>query len=284
MDEYWGPALERFEKLFYFYVDIAEMLSRQCHNEDGLWAIDVGSDVPPPGGWLSQAVHVTNMRTVRTSLAVLQLAKAGMCNDAYALCRVLYELYLVREYIVGPMDSLVAQRYFDHVAATEERTKEFMEPWLSERERASIREDNNDPGSKINRLKQKYGAEWRYFRTDYGWAFPGKEDRKGAAVQRPSLKHVADFVLAHGGHHYVYGKASQQLHGGVVGTLGFGSWNEVPMAPELRGVNTILHYVGPWIRDAGFSSLRVMARDDGQATRTWEADQALRRSSGATHR
>ncbi len=275
MDEYWGPAFERFEELFYFYVDIAEMLSRQCHNENGLWAIDLTSGVPPPGGWLSQAVHVTNMKTVRTSLAALQLAKAGMCNDAYALCRVLYEVYLVRGFIVQHMDALlVAQRYFDHVAVTEERTKRSMEPWLSEEERASIRDERNDPGSGINRLKQKYGSEWTYFRKDYGWAFPNREDRNGTIVASPNLEDLARFVTKSGGHHYVYRKASQQLHASVAGTLGFGSWDEVPIAPVLRGVDTILRYVAPWIRDAGFTSLEVMARDDEQALGLEEADQA----------
>lgn len=260
MEEYWGPALRILETLLHLYVDISEMLSRQCHNEKGRWAIDVGSDVPPPGGWVTQALHVTNMRTIRTSLSALCLARAGMCDDAYALCRVLYEIYLVREYIVRDDDALVAQRYFDHVQATDERTQKFLGNRLSDDDRNSIRNEARDPESRINIIKKKYGGEWKYFCTDYGWAFPGKKDRAGEQVSRPSLERIAAFVMADRRHHHVYVKSSQQLHSGVVGVLGFGQWDVVPMAPSLRGIGTVLHYMGPWIRDAGFSSLLAIAR------------------------
>ena len=68
METRWGPAFESFEKLLYFYVDIAEVFSRQCKSEDGSWSISIGDPGAPESGWLNQVLNVTNMREQETDL------------------------------------------------------------------------------------------------------------------------------------------------------------------------------------------------------------------------
>lgn len=243
IDRSWGATFSSVEKLLYLYSDIAEFFSRQCRDGDGHWRIQANQK--PPSGWLNQTLNVANMRTIRISLSILDLIKTGRCNDAYGLLRVLYEIRVVREFILARGEE-VAERYVDHMAVMEKKSFDAERRWISppEGHRETIE-------NQIREIESKY--DMKRFSRDYGWAYPD--------LPNPTFKSLATAVDQN--EHYLFTNASHQLHGSMYGLFGVGGGEDaIAIGSTLHGVHSVVWYVARFLRRGAQRSLERMPRSD----------------------
>ena len=216
--------------------------SEECFDE---YAASLRRSKARKGTLLRQALFYVHGRVLRTAKAVRVLLEHGMADDAYALCRTLYELYVAGSFISDHGDD-AGRRYIDHNAVDRRKRMKREIAWGADIPKAlqcSIEAD-------YERVIRIHGES---FGSDYGWASKFlPKNNKGQVNGNPKIGQLAHETLGGGlpeGHPPFYVASSLQVHPGITGAFGVAAGGEplFPIGYSNTGLEVPLMNAAHWL-------------------------------------
>ena len=202
LEFYWGKGLNLFRA----------MLSMACEVYL-LEAESLAKSRAKKGVILREALIGIQVRTLRTSTAVLVLLENGLADDAYARWRTLYELSVIAAFI-STHGERAAERYLEHECVSLKKRMDNELSWNSKRVSKKQQREINEAYADVVR---KHGKD---FANHYGWAsifLPNNPNPKFVDLEKSVIgKPIVP----------PYKESSFQVHGGRAGLLGLGSLDD----------------------------------------------------------